>query len=351
MPADNSGTTGGGAGDAAYTMPSERTPHERTFMAWPAGAPYWEELIPGVRADIARIARAIADFEPVTMLARPEQADDARRACGSGVEVLPLPVDDLWVRDSGPTFVHGSDGLVGIDFGFNGWGGKQDHDDDGAVARRLLEEIGVPRVRASIVGEGGAIEIDGEGTLMATESSWVNPNRNPGMSRDEIEAELRRVLGVRTVVWLAGVAGADVTDAHIDSLARFARPGVVLLNRSVPDASDEVWTRCEDEAFAVLSEAADAEGRRPDVIDLPEADPRRIGDVGEAFLPSYINYYVANGAVVMPAFGDREADDRAAGIIGDLHADREVRQVRIDSLAEGGGGIHCSTQQLPVSDR
>ncbi|MFJ5925705.1 agmatine deiminase family protein [Kitasatospora sp. NPDC092948] len=333
---------------AGWSMPAESAPHTRTFMAWPALEEVWGDQLPGVRQDIASIARAVAAFEPVVLMARPEQAAQARKQCGASVEVIELPVDDLWARDTGPTFVTGPQGLAGVDFGFNGWGGKQTHAEDAQVARRLLDRYGVPRIRASVTGEGGAIEVDGAGTLMATESSWVNANRNPGKSRDEIEAELKQRLGVHKVLWIKGVAGQDITDCHIDALARFAEPGTVVVHRPAADTPPDVWTTASDQALEVLRSATDARGKPLRVVELVEPDAELIPAHNADFLATYLNYYVVNGGVIVPKFGDRAADDRAADIIGELHPGRKVVQVSIDQVAAGGGGIHCATQQQPA---
>jgi agmatine deiminase len=329
-------------------MPAESVPHARTYLAWPPAGPVWGEDTAAVQRDIARLACTIAGYEPVTLLAAPDEAARAQSACGragAAVEIAPVPVDDLWIRDSGPVFVTGPGGQAGIDLGFNGWGGKQDHPRDGQVARRLLEHTGTRRIAAGIIAEGGALEVDGEGTLLATESSLIDPRRNPGRSRDDVERELRRLLGVRTVIWVEGVRGEDITDCHIDALARFAEPGVVLLSRPAA-GGPRVWRRVFEQARTALAEARDAAGRRLRIVELPE--PSDVGRRGPEFLGSYINYYVVNGAVIAPRFGDRAADERAAGTLRELYPGREVRQIPIDMIAEGGGGIHCATQQEPV---
>ncbi|WP_382043071.1 agmatine deiminase family protein [Streptomyces aureoversilis] len=332
-----------------HQMPAESQPHLRTFMGWPPAGSVWGRYTTAVRRDVAAIARTLAEYEPVVLLASPEDAGAARKACGGSVEVVPLPVDDLWLRDSGPVFVTGPGGAdAGVDLGFNGWGGKQEHPRDGLVARRVLEAFGVPRTEAPIVAEGGSLETDGEGTLLVTESSLVNDNRNPGRSRDDIEKALVELLGARKVIWLEGVRGEDVTDCHVDALARFAAPGTVLLSSPPPGARPDVWTRVYEQARAALEAATDAHGRRLEIVDLPEPDPAELGERGEDFLGCYANYYVANGAVLVPRFGDRRADDHAASLLRDLHPGRTVRQVEIHDLAEGGGGIHCATQQQPA---
>ncbi|MFI6317082.1 agmatine deiminase family protein [Nonomuraea sp. NPDC050556] len=329
---------------AGWLMPEETHPHQKTFMSWPTEL-IWKSDTADVRDDIAGIARAIAGFEPVVLLANPKDVKAAQSVCGSEVEVVPIPVDDLWMRDIGPTFVLGGKNLAGVDFNFNGWGGKQAHTRDQDVAAEILAREKVTRIEAPIVAEGGSIEVDGVGTLMATESSLINANRNPGKSRADIEAALRETLGATTFIWVKGVKGKDITDYHIDALARFSEPGVVVIGVPPEDAPQDVWTAAYDQARKVLSQAVDARGKRLELVDLPE--PEDIGRRGDGFLATYVNYYVVNGGVIVPRFGDKKADKDAAAIIGDLYPGREIVQVPVDTLGEGGGGIHCSTQQMP----
>ncbi|MFE5967949.1 agmatine/peptidylarginine deiminase [Streptomyces sp. NPDC056463] len=321
--------------------------HTRTFMSWPALASVWEDDLPYVREDIARIARAVGEYEAVVMMARPEQVAAAQRACGSQVEVIPLAVDDLWARDTVPVFVEDEGELVGVDFNFNGWGNKQEHTNDAQVGRKLLARYGIPREQAPLVAEGGSFETDGEGTLLLTESSIVNDNRNRGKSRDQIEDELIETLGVEKVVWLAGVRGEDITDAHVDSLVRFTAPGVVLLDQAFPGTPPDSWSRSADQARSVLSKATDARGRRFEIIDLPQPDLDRITGEGDDFVSTYANFYIANDSVFMPEFGDRKADARAKAILQEQFPDRDVVMVQIDTIASGGGGIHCATHDQP----
>ncbi|MFD9797131.1 agmatine deiminase family protein [Streptomyces sp. NPDC059070] len=321
--------------------------HTRTFMSWPALPSVWGQDLPYVREDIARIARAVGEYEAVVMMARPDQVSAAQRACGSKVEVIPLPVDDLWARDTVPVFVEDKGGLLGIDFNFNGWGNKQEHTNDAQVGRKLLAKYRIDREQAPLVAEGGSFETDGEGTLLITESSIVNDNRNRGKSRDQIEAELIRTLGVRKVVWLAGVRGKDITDAHVDSLVRFTAPGVVLLDRAHPDTPPDSWSRSADQARSVLSRTTDARGRRFEIIDLPQPDLDKITGKGDDFVSTYANFYIANDSVFLPKFGDKQADARAKSILQEHFPKRDVVQVQIDTIASGGGGIHCSTHDQP----
>ncbi|MDT9687209.1 agmatine deiminase family protein [Streptomyces sp. P9(2023)] len=335
------------APDGERRLGAEWESHTRTFMSWPALASVWEDDLPYVREDIARIARAVGEYEAVVMMARPEQVAAAQRACGSQVEVIPLAVDDLWTRDTVPVFVEEGGEVVGVDFNFNGWGNKQEHTNDAQVGRKLLAKYGVPREQAPLVAEGGSFETDGEGTLLITESSIVNDNRNRGKSRDQIEDELVETLGMEKVIWLAGVRGEDITDAHVDSLVRFVAPGVVLLDQAFPGTPPDSWSRSADQARSVLGKATDARGRRFEIIDLSQPDPDRITGEGDDFLSTYANFYVANDSVFLPKFGDRKSDARAKAILQEHFPQRDIVQVQIDTIASGGGGIHCATHDQP----
>ncbi|MFE4973456.1 agmatine deiminase family protein [Kitasatospora sp. NPDC056651] len=337
-----------GAAPGVRRFGAEWEKHLRTVMSWPASESVWGDQLADVRRDVAGLAQAIAAREPVVLMARPEQRDAAQRACGSAVEVVPVAVDDLWARDTLPVFVEEGGKVKGVDFNFNGWGGKQRHGNDAKVARTVLAQFGVERIETRLVAEGGSFESDGQGTLLVTESSVVNDNRNPGMSRDQVEAELKRVLGVTKVIWLAGVKGKDITDAHVDCLARFAAPGVVLLDQAFPGTPPDVWSRSADQARAVLADATDARGGKLEVVELQQPDPDRITGRGDAFVSSYMNFYVGDKGVYLPKFGDARADDRARQVLKQYFPGREVVPVRIDAIAGGGGGIHCATHDLPA---
>ncbi|MFE2914689.1 agmatine/peptidylarginine deiminase [Kitasatospora indigofera] len=338
----------GGGAPSARRFGAEWESHARTFMSWPASTGIWDSQLPDVRQDIAGLARAVGHYEPVVMFARPAQADAAQRACGDGVEVVPLPADDLWARDTVPVFVEDSGTLKGVDLNFSGWGNKQkEHGNDTALAGALLARYGIERVSTPLVAEGGSFETDGRGTLLVTESSVVNDRRNPGRSRDEIEAELKRALGVTKVIWFAGVRDQDITDAHVDCLVRFAAPGVVLLDQPFPGAPEDVWSRSAAQAKEVLRDATDASGKPLQVIELPQPDPDRITGRGDAFVSSYINFYVANKSLFLPRFGDAAADDSAQQILREHFPGRDIVPLKIDNIASGGGGIHCSTHDQP----
>jgi agmatine deiminase len=332
---------------AGWHMTDEREPHARTWMAFGPSEDVWgEELLPRVREDLALVANAIAEFEPVTMLVRPQEREIAEALCEEGVELVEAPLDDLWIRDTGPCFVVSSDGDLGaVDLNFNGWGNKQEHDADARVAAFVASATDAAHLRASIVGEGGGIEVDGQGTAIITESCFVNANRNPGMSRADIEAELKSKLGLRTIIWLPGIAGKDITDGHTDFYARFVRPGVVVAALdSDPESFDHAVTKRH---LDILRSAVDAEGRTLEVITLTAPSIVREEFAGEDFAAGYINFYVCNGAVIAPQFGDAKADADAKRTLERLFPGRTVVQLNIDAIAAGGGGIHCATQQQP----
>ncbi|MGW6706045.1 agmatine deiminase family protein [Streptomyces sp. NPDC054956] len=344
-----------GPSGATLRMPAETDRHDRTFMAWPALSSIWSPQLTGVRNDIARVADVISRYEPVVVLARPGQAEDARYACGAGayhgIEVLEIPNDDLWIRDFGPTFVVAPGAVAGVDTNFNGWGKtgtsyQQPFANDAAAAAALLTRYGVDRIQASFVGEGGSLETDGQGTLLATVSSLVNSNRNPGKTQDQVEQALKSALGVDKVIWVPGLAGQDITDCHIDCLARFTAPGQVILDQPGP-GTDSKWVAVYNETKKALQSATDAQGRRLTITELPGPDRRYIRGRGADFLSSYTNYYTANGAVLVPQFGDSYADGVAHSILQAKYPTRDVVRVRIDNIAAGGGGIHCATQSQP----
>ncbi|MDX2390807.1 MULTISPECIES: agmatine deiminase family protein [unclassified Streptomyces] len=338
-------------------MPAETDRHIRTYMAWPALASVWDDKLAAVRRDIAEVAHAISRYEPVVVLARPGQVAEARHQCGLGayygIQVIDIPNDDLWIRDFGPTFVVAPGAVAGVDTNFNGWGKTgttyaQPFANDAAAARTLLAEYEVDRIRAGFVGEGGSLETDGEGTLLATVSSMVNANRNPGMSQGQVEQAMKSALGIDKVIWVPGLAGQDITDCHIDCLARFIAPGRVILDKPGPGA-DKKWVAVYEETKRVLRGATDAHGRPLAITELPGPDRREIRGRGEEFLSSYTNYYTANGAVIAPRFGDGPADGVAYDILRAAYPGHRVEQLAIDGIASGGGGIHCATQSHPAA--
>ena len=335
-----------------WYAPADHHAHSRTWMAWPARKDVWGDLLGRARSDIAHVARAIADYEPVSMVARPDQAASAAAACGSGVEIVQLVNDDLWMRDMGPIFlVNDLGGLAGLDLNFNGWGNKQVHPNDAKIASEVLSLLGVRRLIAPFVSEGGALEVDGKGTVMATESSIINANRNPGKSKAQLTKEILAYLGARKMLWVPGLKGHDITDDHIDGLARFVKPAKVVVDQAADPNATDVWADSERRTLRILRRSADAFDRPLRCLISRESRTIPPGQDQNTFVNVYVNWYVCNGAVIIPAFDDRHADATAKALASELYPDRDVVQLRIDTLAAGGGGIHCVTQQQPVPTR
>ncbi|AOX99014.1 agmatine/peptidylarginine deiminase [Jeongeupia sp. USM3] len=336
------------AAGGGWRMPDEGEAHAATWMAFGPSEDIWgRRLQQGARESLARIAEAIADFEPVNMLVRERDYDVARRLCGASANLIVREIDDLWMRDTGPVFVKNDLGQPGgVDFNFNGWGNKQAHARDAEVAPFVVGRTGVQLLNSKLVLEGGGIEVDGEGSAIITASCVLNRNRNPGVGRAECEAELKRLLGLQKIIWLPGIAGKDITDGHTDFYARFAGPGVVLAHYDADPASYEhAVTRRHLE---VLRQATDARGRKLKVIVIPAARTVRPRYENDEFAAGYINFYLCNRAVIAPEFGDAKADAHCRDVLRDAFPDREVVQIEIDAIAAGGGGIHCTTQQQPA---
>lgn len=330
------------------TMPDEGEPHKRTWMAFGASATIWgSRLLPVARANLGLIARTIAQFEPVTMLVRSNEQVLAGSACGPEVDLLVCPMDDLWMRDTGPVFVKDARGVrSGVNFNFNGWGGKQVFGRDRLVAAAVTKAAGVPLTATSLVLEGGGIEVDGLGTAIITESCVLNRNRNPGLTKAAAEAQLKTLLGLKTIIWLPGIVGKDITDGHTDFYARFAAPGVVIAHMDNDPASyDNAVTKRH---LAILRAARDARGQLLKVVVLNAPTNVRPSLASSDFAAGYVNFYVCNDAVIAPQFGDAKADANARSTLLELFPTREVVQLNIDGIAAGGGGIHCTTQQEPA---
>jgi agmatine deiminase len=333
--------------EQGFVMPPEWAPHERCWMAWPCRTEHWGERLGAARQAYADVAKAIAVFEPVTMVARPELTAEASLQCGQGVSVLPLEYDDAWIRDTAPTFVRNGEGLLaGIDWRFNGYGQRSpEFAQDAALAERICRRLKVPRFEAPIVFEGGALQVDGEGTGLVCAASVLEPQRNPGRSQAEIEAVLRDHLGLETVIWLAQGLVDDATGGHVDNLACFAAPGVVLA-LSAGDTDDANRPILEDN-LSRLRAARDAKGRQLEVIEIQQPAALHRED-GSRLTASYINFYLANGAVIVPIFGD-PMDGAAFHAIQAAFPERQIVEIDVGALIHGGGGIHCITQQQPKS--
>lgn len=351
-----------------FRMPGEFEPHDGCWMAWPERPDNWRDGAGPAQAAFAAVAGEIAAAEPVTVATSTQQLQRARELLPEGVRVVELASDDAWMRDIGPTFVvDGKGGRRGVDWEFNAWGGKEgglypSWDRDDAAAAGVLEIEGAGRYRAPLVLEGGSVHVDGEGTVLTTEECLLNHNRNPELSRKQIEAHLRNYLGAEKVIWLGAGVYEDETDGHIDNLACFARPGVVLLTWT-DDESDPQQAISAD-ARRRLETATDARGRHLEVILLPSPGPLTIGAdeaegvdavagtlprrPGDRLAASYVNSYLANGRVVMPLLDERH-DEEAAAILAGTFPDREVVGVPAREILLGGGNVHCITQQVPAA--
>ena len=331
--------------DDGFFMPGEWAPHARCWMAWPCRASLWGDGLEAARTAYAEVAKAIAGFEPVTMLANEADLADATARCGASVTCQAMPLDDSWMRDSGPTFlVDGKGGVAAVDWRFNAWGEKfLPFDKDAKVAGGVIDQLGLRRYDAPLVLEGGSIHVDGEGTLLTSEECLLNPNRNPDLDRAQIETLLRDHLGVTAFVWLGQGLYGDDTDGHVDNIACYVRPGVVMA-AVCEDTADPNHAILQDN-LARLKKAKDAKGRALEVIELPL--PREVRHLdGQRLSLTYVNYYIANGGIVMPSFGDAN-DGPARDIVARAFSDRRVVQVPASDILAGGGGIHCITQQQP----
>jgi agmatine deiminase len=320
--------------------PGEWEPHERTIMGWPCRTSLWGPTLERAYADYAEVANAIADFEDVTMIAASaHDAQVARSACASRVAIVELPIDDSWLRDSGPIYVvDDKGGRLAVHFGFNAWGEKfPPWDKDAEIGRLIAHELGDEVRQAPLVLEGGSVISDGAGTIVTTEQCLLAPNRNPSLSRGAIEELLADYLGAERLVWLGqGLVEDRDTDGHIDMIAAFV-PGGRALVQTVTDENPN-HARCEEN----LERFADAGIETIGIPFLPYAEV-----AGERVAVGYLNFYVCNGAVIVPVTGI-DFDDEALAIIADAFPGRSVVPVPGATIAYGGGGPHCITQQVPA---
>ena len=330
---------------AKLRRPGEFEPHAKTWMAWPHRQDLYGTRLADMQRAYADVAKAIAQFEPVSMVAHPEHTKSARTLLGDGIEIVALPIDDCWIRDSGPTFLKRADGgLAGVSWRFNAWGRKHEpFDADDALAGRVLAYEEAEMFRSFLHCEGGSLACDGDGTLIVTETSLLHPNRNPGLSKAWVEQELLRMLNVEKVVWLPGDPLDLETDGHVDGMCCFVRPGVVMFEYN-PDPTD-LHGRILADNLAALKGQTDARGRSFEVIPIPEAyDVEATSDV---FARSYINFALANGGVVMPTFG-RPSGEEAKAAVAKAFPDRRIVTVDVGAVVPAGGAIHCITQEQPL---
>ena len=347
-------------------MPGEFEPHAQLWMLWPQRPDNWRLGAKPAQRSWVEVATAASQFEPVTVGVNRDQYENARTLLPPQVRVVELSSNDAWMRDCGPTFVvNDAGGVRLVDWRFNAWGGLYDGlyfpwDQDDLIPLKVAELERVDRYKAPVVMEGGSFHVDGQGTLLTTEECLLSPGRNPGLGREEIEANLREYLGVEKIIWLARGIDPDETNGHVDDVACFVKPGVVLA-AVTDDKADWRYELLQDN-LRRLHAASDARGRRLEVHTLPmpaiitiTADeawgvdaaegtiPRRAGDKTAA---SYLNFLIVNGGLIMPVFGD-DHDDVALSIVRELFADRRVVTVPGREIVLGGGNVHCITQQQP----
>ena len=351
-----------------FYMPAEYDRHRGCIMIWPERRDSWQYGAVAARKAFAEVATAISRSEKVTVCASYEGYDSARKLLPPEIRVVEMSSDDAWARDVMPTFVKNAKGeLRGIDWGFNAWGGLFDGlyfpwDRDNRMARKFCDLIDVDVYdRRGFILEGGSIHVDGDGTAMVTETCLLSEGRNPELTREDIEERLKACLGVEKVLWLPCGIYLDETNEHVDNVCAFSAPGRVLLawTEDETDPQYEMSMRCYD----YLKSVTDAKGRHMEVIKVPmpspvymtreecegledfNGEPTRTEDYRLA--ASYVNFYIANGAIIMPGFGDG-MDIVAKNIISAEFPDREVIQIYARDILIGGGNIHCITQQIPL---
>lgn len=333
-------------------MPAESAPQDRVWIAFPPDGYSLgdsEQARHEARSTWAAVAHAAAQFEPVTVVVDPSGVAAAARYLSADIGLVEAPLDDAWMRDIGPTFVHAGDGSVrAVDWTFNGWGGQPwtRWDNDARIGAFVAERAGIPVVSSSLVNEGGGIQVDGLGTVLVTETVQLDPGRNPGRTRAEVEAELARTIGATQVVWLPRGLTRDYerfgTRGHVDIVAAITAPGRIVLHTQRAESHPDF--RVCKQIRAALEETTDAAGRRWEIVEVPAPDT--LTDSGGAVDYSYINHLVVNGGVIACSFDDpRDAD--AAAILAEQYPGREVVTVDARPLFERGGGIHCITQHQP----
>jgi agmatine deiminase len=340
---------------ARFHQPAEWAPHEAVWVAWPSAQDLWKDHLEPAQAAFVEMSEAIADRDPETGAVRGERIellvpDEARRDAAMrrleavAPRVHAIPFGDIWLRDTAPIFLLSEGGTRrAACFGFNGWGGKYVLPGDDRVAQSVARASGVPPCTYDWVLEGGSVDVDGEGTVLTTRQCLLNSNRNPSMDEAAVEAGLREALGVAKVLWLGEGLANDHTDGHVDTIARFVRPGVVACMEPADD--DDPNRDVLRSIHRELRTMTDAAGRRLEVVRLPS--PGRIeGEDGEVMPASYVNFYIGNRAVVVPTYGSRH-DELAVRAIAGLFPGRRTVGIDARAILTGGGAFHCITQQEP----
>ena len=350
-----------------YWMPAEFERHEATWLLWPERTDNWRDGARPAQEAVLKVAAALRHFETVNLGVMPEYFQEVREVTPAGVQAASIEYDDIWVRDIGPTFLVNEqpDTLRSVTWRFNAWGGLyKPYDRDLTVPREISSDAFGREMRdryaAPIVLEGGAIHVDGQGTVLLTEECVLNPNRNPGMTREQAEAVLREYLGVNQFIWLGKGVFNDETSGHVDNLACFAGPGRVCLTWT-DDKRDPQYAISLD-AWERLNDTRDAQGRRLEVFKVPMPGPlymtaeearglvpsesMKRRHAGDRLAASYVNFYFANGGIIMPLL-DPRTDEQAAAVLRRACPDRLIIGIPAREILLGGGGIHCITQQIP----
>lgn len=332
---------------SGFFMPAEWHPHERCWMAWPCHVETWSKIgLQRAQIAYAHVAQAIAQYEPVTMLVNPGDEESAKDLCGNkNITLLSLPINDSWTRDTGPTFLlDKTQRLAGVDWIHNAWGGNyQDCALDNQIASAIIKQTQALSFRAPLVMEGGSFHVDGEGTILTSRECLLNENRNPQLSQQKIERYLYDFLGGQKIIWLNKGLLGDETDGHIDEIACFIAPGKVLC-LITDDKKDPNYENLH-ENLEILKSTTDAKGRKLEVYTVEQPPATYIN--GERLTLSYINFYLANKGIVMPAFGYEKQDKAAYQLFAQLFPNYEITQMDVLDVFAGGGGIHCITQQQP----
>ncbi|QTI67485.1 agmatine deiminase family protein [Gordonia polyisoprenivorans] len=338
----------------SWTMPAETARHDRVWMAFPRPNTTLAESAADAETAYtawSTVANTVSDFEPVTVVVDPTEVARARTMLTASIDIIEAELDDAWMRDIGPTFVtDGAGHLAAVDWTFNGWGAQEwaEWDNDRRIGRVVAEAAGVPVISSMLVQEGGAIHVDGEGTVLVTETVQLDPGRNPYATTESVEAELARTIGAQKVIWLPRGLTRDYerfgTRGHVDMVATIPSPGTLLLHEQPnPEHPDNVVMH---ELRDFLAGTTDAAGRRWDIVDLPAPDAIR--DETGFVDYSYINHLVVNDGVIACGYGEPAADERAAEILASVYPGRRVVTIDAREILARGGGIHCITQQQPA---
>ncbi|MEO6781103.1 MAG: agmatine deiminase family protein [Bradyrhizobium sp.] len=319
-------------------------PHSCCYLAW-AVHPEWGKNAKNVKRELRRVIMTIAEYEPVRLLVPPDEIDDAKQqSFCPNVEIIEAPVDDIWMRDIAPTFGRRSNEIVAIDWNFNGWGSTRDRKARPGDKLAKMVAFGDVHVSAPFVAEGGALISDGKGTIITTRSCLLNRNRNAGSAAIDIEEGLRS-LGGRRVIWLEGDEMEPITSGHVDGYVMFGETGEVLVEGQ--SGINEVADAVRGRDIETLRSSIDAQGIPLNVKIVAPPRDNIFTYKSVLFAPAYLNAYVANGAVIMGMFGDPERDELAGSALQTAFPGRQVRMIKIDHIAGGGGGVRCLTQPVP----